>query len=91
MSYSLGVSDETPTVRPSGTVAVFERTLVEALDRLDNLPPSEESVDLRREIVALQAVFRAWTVRTPSREERTAAISRLMDVHRASEEIASKR
>ncbi len=84
-------SDDVPTVRPSGTVAVFEQTLVEAIDRLNNLPPSEESVDLRREIVALQALFRSWKVRVPSPADRAAAISRLMDVHRASEELASKR
>jgi len=39
----------------------------------------------------LLALFRSWKVRAPNPEERAAAISRLMDVHRASEELASKR
>ena len=81
-------SDETPTVRPSGTVAVFEQTLIEAIARLDGLADGEE---LRRDAGALLALFRSWKVRAPNPEERAAAISRLMDVHRASEELASKR
>jgi hypothetical protein len=81
-------SDDVPTVRPSGTIAVFEQTLVEAIARLEGLPEAEE---LRRDAGALLALFRSWKVRAPNPEERAAAISRLMDVHRASEELASKR
>ncbi len=78
-------------MRPSGTLAVFEQTLVEAIERLDGLEASDEVAEVRREVVALQALFRSWKVRAPNPEERSAAISRLMDVHRASEELASKR
>jgi len=84
-------SDEVPTVRPSGTLAVFEQTLVEAIAKLEGLPASDEREELRRDAVAMQALFRSWKVRAPSPEERAAAISRLMDVHRAVEELASKR
>lgn len=84
-------SDEVPTVRPSGTIAVFEQTLVEAIAKLEGLPASDEREELRRDAVAMQALFRSWKVRAPSPEERAAAISRLMDVHRAVEELASKR
>ena len=84
-------SDEVPTVRPSGTLAVFERTLAEAIDKLDGLPASDEGGEWRREAVALQALFRSWKLRAPPPEDRAAAISRLMDVHRAVEELAAKR
>ena len=84
-------SDEVPTVRPSGTLAVFEQTIVEAIEKLEGLPASDEREELRRDAVAMQALFRSWKVRAPSPEERAAAISRLMDVHRAVEELASKR
>ncbi len=84
-------SDDVPTVRPSGTVAVFEQTIVEAIERLDSLPASDEVTELRREIVALQALFRSWKVRVPNPEERATAISRLMSLHRASEELATRR
>ena len=84
-------SDDPDTARSSGTIAVFERTATEAIERLDDLPLSEESVDLRREAVALQALFRSWSVRAPDPEERTRAISRVMDLHRAVEEYAARR
>lgn len=79
------------TSRSSGTVALFEQTATEAIGRLDALPLSEESVDLRREAVALQATFRSWATRSPKPEERTAAVSRIMDLHRAVEEYAARR
>lgn len=85
------MTEDAPTVRPSGTIAVFEQTIVESLDRLDGLSASDEGAELRRDAVALQAQFRSWKVRAPSPEERAMAISRLMDVHRAVEELASKR
>lgn len=82
-------SDEVPTVRPSGTVAVFESTLAEAAEKLGEFGP--EGAELRRDVTALQALFRSWKVRAPNPEERAVAISRLMDVHRAVEELATKR
>ena len=83
--------DDPVTSRSSGTIAVFERTATETIERLDGLPLSEESVDLRREAVSLQAIFRSWTVRAPDTEARARAISRIMDLHRAVEEYASRR
>ena len=83
--------DDAPTVRPSGTLAVFEQTIVEAIVKLDGLPASDEGVELRREVLSLQTLFRAWKVRTPSVEERRAAIVRLMDAHRAVEELAARK
>ena len=82
---------ERPTARSSGTIAVFERTATEAIERLDDLPLSEESVDLRREAVALQALFRSWSVRAPDSEARALAISRVMALHRDVEEYAARR
>jgi hypothetical protein len=82
-------SDDTPTVRPSGTLAVFERTIVEAIERLDGLPTSDEVTDLRREVVAMQALLRTWKVRTPKSEDRAAGVSRLMSLYRAVEELAA--
>ena len=81
-------SDDVPTVRPSGSLAMFERTLVEALEKLEGLPDSEE---LRREVVAMQALFRSWKVRAPRPEDRAAGVSRFMTLYRAVEELASKR
>ena len=81
-------SDDVPTVRPSGSLAMFERTLVEALEKLEGLPDSEE---LRREVVAMQALFRSWKVRTPRAEDRAAGVSRFMTLYRAVEELAAKR
>ena len=84
--------DEDPTTsRSSGTLAVFETTAVEAIVRLDGLPLSEESVDLRREAVALQAIFRSWAIRAPDPEARAMAVSRVMSLHRAVEEYAARR
>lgn len=83
--------DESVTARSSGTIAVFERTAGEAIERIDGLPPGEEGADLRREAVALQATFRSWDVRPPQPEERSRAISRLMDLHRAVEEYATRK
>ena len=83
-------SDDVPTVRPSGTIAVFEQTLVEAIGKLSSMLPSDDVTDLRREAVALRSLFRAWKMRTPQPEERAAAISRLMDLHRSVEELASR-
>jgi len=58
--------------------------------KLDALPASEERADLRREAVALRAMFRSWSVRAPNPEERAAAISRLIGAHRAIEEHAMR-
>lgn len=84
------MAEDTPTPRASGTVATFELTCEEAMSKLDSLPPSEEGVDLRREVVALQALFRSWETRAPSTQERAAAVARLMDAYRAVSELASK-
>lgn len=78
------------TSRSSGTIAVFEKTATDAIGRLDDLPLSEESVDLRREAVALQALFRSWDIRAPDPEARALAVSRIMDLHRAVEEYAAR-
>ena len=82
--------DESPTPKDSGTLAVFEQTCTEAIEKLDALPASELAVDLRREAVALGALFRSWTMRAPLPEERASAVGRLMDLHRAVAELASK-
>lgn len=82
--------DQPVTARSSGTIAVFERTIGEAIERLDQTPKSDDSADLRREAVALQAMFRSWTKRPPAPEERSKAISRVMDLHRAVEEYAAR-
>jgi len=83
--------DEPPTDRSSGTLAVFVRTTEEILDRLAVLPPSEEALDLHREAVALLALFRSWSVKAPEPVFRARSITRLMDLHRATEEYAAKR
>lgn len=86
------MSDDDPvTTRSSGTIAVFERTATEAIERLDGLPLSEDSVDLRREAISLQALFRSWSIRAPDPEARARAIARVMDLHRAVEEYAARR
>lgn len=82
--------DDPVTSRSSGTVAIFLRTAAEAIERLDDLPLSEESLDLRRESVSLQALFRSWDVRQPDPESRARAIARVMDLHRAVEEYAAR-
>jgi len=68
---------------------VFEQTLVEAIERLDGLAASDEGTELRQEAVAMQSLFRSWKVRAPSPEERASTIARLMDIHRAVEELAA--
>ena len=82
-------SDDVPTVRPSGSLALFEETLVESIEKLDGLPASDERAELRREAVATQALFRSWKVRTPEPKIRAAAVSRLMSLYRAVEELAA--
>lgn len=84
-------SDDTPTPRVSGSIAVFLQTAIEAIDKLDSLPPTEESAELRREAVALQALFKSWDVRAPRSEDRAQALSRLMDLHRAVAEYVAVR
>jgi len=86
------VTDEDPTTsRSSGTVALFLQTAIEAIERLDRLPLSEESIDMRREAVALQAIFRSWDTRPPDPESRARAVSRVMDLHRGVEEYTARR
>jgi len=67
---------------------LFEETLVEAIEKLRGLPDAEE---LLREAVAMQALFMSWRIRTPEPKVRAAAVSRLMTLYRAVEELASKR
>jgi hypothetical protein len=82
--------DQPPTSRSSGTIAIFEQTATEAIERLDRLPMSERTVDLRREAAALQALFRSWAAHPPTPETRAAAIVRVMDLHRSVEEHAAR-
>ena len=83
--------DDTPTPKASGTLAIFEQTAAEAIEKLKTCPTSEESADLYREAVALQALFRSWDTRPPLPEERAKAVSRLMDLHRAVSEYVARR
>jgi hypothetical protein len=85
--------DDAPTPRSSGSLAVFEQTVTEAIQKLDACAPNDDSAELRQEAVALQALFRSWRVRTPGPEdkERTSAITRLMALHRAVEEHLAAR
>jgi hypothetical protein len=82
---------DTPTPRASGSLAVFEITCEECIERLDGLAPSEEQIDLKRQVGAMLALFRSWDKRPPAPEERAQAVSRLMDLHRAVEELATRR
>ena len=79
-----------PTVRPSASIEVFEMTAREAIERLDALRVSGEANELRREALALLALFRSWSVRAPSPEDRAASITRLMSMHRAVEEYVAR-
>lgn len=77
-------------MRASKTIEAFEKTANESIAKLKAMPPTEESADLRREAVALRALFRSWNTRAPTLEERSAAIARLIGVHRAIEEYAAE-
>lgn len=82
--------DESPTPRASGSLAVFLQTASEAMEKLDACPVTEESVELRREAVALAALFRSWDRRAPGQDDRASALSRLMDLHRAVAEYVAE-
>ena len=88
----MATDDDTPvTARSSGSLALFLQTAIEAIEKLDTLPTSEDTIDLRREAIALQAIFRSWDLRAPPPEERASAVGRVMDLHRAVEECAAKK
>jgi len=86
----VAVDSPPPTVRPSGTIALFAQTADKAIEKLDSLRPTQESSELRREAVALRALFRSWDKHAPKPTERAHAVSRLMDMYSAIEEYAAQ-
>lgn len=72
----------TPTRKDSGTVAVFEQTAEDALRELERLGLDERGEELLHEARELTTVFRAWRVMKPEGEDRAAAISRVLALHR---------
>lgn len=82
-------SEDVPTVRPSGSIATFERIADELLEKLGSLSINDTTNELRRDVKAIGALFRSWKTRAPTPEERASAITRLMDLHRAIEEYAA--
>ncbi len=66
----------------SGTLAVFEHACAEMLERLSALPMTVEATRLGQQVVALEQRFRTWQTVPPSSEERTEAISALLDLNR---------
>jgi hypothetical protein len=74
--------DDSPTRKDSGTLGIFESTAREALQALDAEGLDERGEELRHEARELVTVFQAWKERRPEAEDRTAAISRVMTLHR---------
>lgn len=74
----------------SGTLAVFEHACAEMLERLSAAPMTAESTRLGQQVVALEGRFRTWQTAPPSSEERTEAVSALLDLNRAVAEYLAR-
>lgn len=85
-------SDEPPTRRESGQLAVFEQTVAEALAKLATMPgpPDDRTTELRIEGEQLQRIFANWRTDPPIGEERTQTIERVMDLHRSVESLLAE-
>lgn len=86
-------SDEPPTRRESGQLAVFEQTVREALTKLSMIdgPADDELLELEAEGQSLLSTFSAWKTEPPIGSERTRVIERVMDLHRNVESLAASR
>jgi hypothetical protein len=84
-------SDEPPTRRESGQLAVFEQTVREAISRLATLPADDQVQELTVEAQALLAIFEGWKADPPIGQGRTHAIERVMDLHRNVEHLVAER
>ena len=84
-------SDEPPTRRDSGQLAVFEQTARDALARLEAIGVDARIADLIVEARALLNVFENWKTAPLFSEERTQLIERVIDLHRSVEVLLSER
>lgn len=75
-------SDEPPTRRESGQLAVFEQTVREAILHLSDAVLDERAIELSAEAGSLLVIFERWKTDPPIGAERTHAIERVMDLHR---------
>lgn len=83
-------SDEPPTRRESGQLAVFEQTVRDALARLAEVPTSVRVEELSAEASGLLVIFESWKIDPPIGTERTHVIERVMDLHRDVEALLAK-
>lgn len=83
-------SDEPPTRRESGQLAVFEQTVREALARLAEVSPNERIEELSAEAGGLLVVFESWKIDPPIGTDRTHVIERVMDLHRNVEALLAE-
>lgn len=72
--------DEAPTPRESGSLAVFERTCEESIERLRG-NDSARADELREEARTLLVELKTWPTRSPLPAIRSEVVLRVMDLH----------
>jgi len=65
----------------SRRIAIIERALEDAMERLAELPTSSRVLVLKGRVLAYQRVLRTWETRPPREEQRTAMVDLVLELN----------
>jgi hypothetical protein len=65
----------------STRLAIVEKSLQDTTERLNELPPGPRVRELRTKAEGFERALRAWSVRPPTEEQRTALLKLVLDLN----------
>jgi hypothetical protein len=65
----------------STRLAIVEKSLQDTMERLSELPPGPRVRELKTKAEGFERALRAWTVRPPTEEQRTALLKLVLDLN----------
>jgi hypothetical protein len=65
----------------STRLSIVEKSLADSLERLSELPPGPRVRELRAKAEGFERALRAWSVRPPTEEQRTALLKLVLDLN----------
>ena len=65
----------------STRLAIVDKSLTDTIERLSELPPGPRVRELRGKAQGFERALRAWTVRPPTEEQRSALLKLVLDLN----------
>ena len=82
VAWSAGYSIRPMASREGSTrLAIVERSLVDTVERLSELPPGPRVRELRAKAESFERALRTWSARPPTEDQRSALLKLVLDLN----------